>query len=191
MTSPVDPRAIVRGAKARIRVIPAQTVTPPTTPGAPDPTPIVVPERRVLGPADADIPDALRGVNGTFSQGAGLGLLWALLQSLEIRAVTGHLTITAPPAGGVSWPSGGVAEKLIVWDQEAPEAPTGVLISVEAGLLTAGKTVGVLKPGSATRTGATLILTNVSGGPVIPSATSPITYNAQALYLWTPPMEEI
>jgi hypothetical protein len=190
VSSPIDPRAIVRAARARVKIIPGgPSVTPPPTPDNPDPQPVAVPPRVVIGPPSDTIPDLLKGPDGGLTLGAGLGMLWALFQSLEIRAVTGHLTLTAPPNGGPLWPAGQAAEKPITWDEPAPETPTGVLISAEAGILSAGKTVAVLKPGTATSTGATLVLQNLSGTAVAVNPANPITYNAQALYLYTPPLE--
>lgn len=189
MTAP-DPWSVVRAALPRLKILPGGTsATPPATPDMPSPQPITVPDRTVIGPPSADIPDIVKGPDGGLSLGAGLGMLWALLASLEIRVVTGHLTLIAPPVGGAVWAPGQSAEKPIAWDSPAPVPPTGVLIAAEAGVLAAGKTTAVLKPGTATARGATLVLTNVSSNGVVVTATSPITYNAQAMYLWTPPLE--
>lgn len=194
MTGPINPLAVVRAALVRAKAIPEGTVTPPATGEVPDPDPVVVPAQTVIGPSVADLPDFLLSPDGSsYSLADSVGLLWALLQSMEIRAVTGHVTVAAVPggSGGTIWGSGVTFERSITWNEVAPSVPTGVLVSAEAGILTAGKTVGRVVPGTATTTGATLALTNVSGGNVVVNGANPITYNAQALYLHTPPLETL
>jgi hypothetical protein len=194
VTGPIDPRAIVKAATVKAEVIPESTYIPPGTANDPDPDPVTVPARTVIAPLLAELPDILKSPDGeSYSLNDSVGMLWALLQSLQIRTVTGHVTLTAVPGGvgGTIWAAGASFEKPIVWDAAAPETPTGVLVSAEAGILSAGKTVATLKAGTATTTGATLVCKNVSGGNVIVNASNPITYNAQAMYLYTPPLETL
>lgn len=189
MTSPIDPRAIVRAARARVRTIPGWTTTPPATPEIPDPEPIEVPGRIVIGPSGDDIPDVLKSADGQFNIGAGLGLLWALLQSMEIRSVVGRVTLTAKPVTTPVWSAGQSVELPMTWDQVPPETPTGVLVSVEAGVAWMGKTTASVQDGSVTLTGCRIVVTNIGSSAVVPSASQPITYTAQALFLHTPPLE--
>lgn len=196
MTGPeqLDPRAIVKAALVKAEVIPETTYTPPGTANDPNPEPVTVPARTVIAPLLDALPDVLKTADGLhYDLGGAVGMLWALLQSMEIRTVTGHVTLTAIPGGvgGTIWAAGASFEKPITWDVAAPEEPTGVLVSAEAGILSAGKTVATLKAGTATTTGATLVCKNVSGGNVIVNASNPITYNAQAMYLYTPPLETL
>lgn len=187
----IDPRAIIKAASVKVQEVPAGSFTPPATPDVPDPQPIVIPAITRLTPVMANMPDILKSVDGQYYDLSGaVALIWAMLQSMEIRTVTGHVTVSTIPggAGGTIWAAGDSFDKDITWDVAAPEVPTGVLISAEAGVLTAGKTVATVKPGTATTTGATLTCTNISGGNVIVNTNNPITYNAQALYIYTPPL---
>ncbi len=187
----IDPRAIIKAASVKVQEIPASSFTPPATPEVPDPQPVVIPAITRLTPVLSALPDLLKSGNGeNYDLSGAVALIWAMLQSMEIRTVTGHVTLSTIPGGvgGSIWAAGASFEKPITWDTPAPEAPTGVLISAEAGVLSAGKTIAVVKDGTATSIGATLTCTNVSGGNVIVNSTNPITYNAQALYIYTPPL---
>lgn len=192
--SDIDPRVIIKAASVKVQEIAASSFTPPATPDAPDPQPIVIPAITRLSPVMANMPDILKSADGQYYDLNGaVALIWAMLQSMEIRAVTGHVTVSTIPGGvgGTIWAANASFEKTITWDVAAPETPTGVLINAEAGVLSAGKTVATLKPGTATTTGATLTCTNVSGGNVVVNSSNPITYNAQALYIYTPPLETL
>jgi hypothetical protein len=187
----IDPRAIIKAALVKVEEVAATSFTPPATPDLPDPQPIVIPAKTVLAPVITALPDVLKSADGeNYSLSGAVALIWAMLQSMEIRTVTGHVTVSTIPggAGGSIWAANASFDKPITWDVVAPESPTGVLINAEAGVLSAGKTVAVLKPGTATAVGATLTCTNISGGNVVVNATNPITYNAQALYIYTPPL---
>jgi hypothetical protein len=189
--SDIDPRAIIKAALVKVQEVPPSSFTPPATPDLPDPQPIVIPAKTVLSPVIASMPDIIKSADGEFYDLNGaVSLIWAMLQSMEIRTVTGHVTVSAIPGGvgGTIWAAGAAFDKLITWDTAAPETPTGVLVSAEAGVLTAGKTIAVVKDGTTTAVGATLTCTNISGGSVVVNASNPITYNAQALYIYTPPL---
>ncbi len=192
--SDIDPRAVIKAALVKVQEIPASSFTPPATPDQPDPQPIVIPAITRLIPVMANMPDILKSADGEFYDLSGaVALIWAMLQSMEIRSVTGHVTISTIPGGvgGTIWAANASFDKPITWDTPAPETPTGVLINAEAGVLSAGKTIAVVKDGTATTVGATLTCTNVSGGNVIVNSTNPITYNAQALYIYTPPLDTL
>lgn len=187
----IDPRAIIKAALVKVQQIAASSFTPPATPELPSPQPIAIPAVTRLTPVLSDLPDILKSANGeNYDLSGAVALIWAMLQSMEIRTVTGHVTVSTIPGGvgGSIWAANASFDKPITWDTPSPEVPSGVLISAEAGILSAGKTVAVLKAGTATTVGATLTCTNISGGNVIVNSTNPITYNAQALYIYTPPL---
>lgn len=191
MTQPLDPSAAVRAALVAYTRQPDIVFTPQATEHDLDPEPVTIPGRAVLVPDLAQLPAALRSADGQLVVPNAVALLWALLGSMEIRSVSGSVTVTTDPSftGATVWPAGATIDRSIVWTTPAPSVPTGVLVRGEAGILGAGKTVADPIPGTVTATGCTIRAKNVSGGQVVVTAAQPITYIAQALYLWTPPLE--
>jgi hypothetical protein len=184
----LDPYALVRAAGMAAVTVPERTIQPDPTPEIPNPAPLVIPGGvRIVPDLDA-LPDFLKGPDGQFAPAVASAVLWQLFHSLEIRAVTGHVVLTSVPGGvgGTIWQEGRSIDFPITWDQPAPAAPTGVLISTEATIQAVGRTVAVLKDGSATTTGAVITATNIADADIIVNTTDPLIYHAQGLYLHTP-----
>ena len=186
---PLDPYKTVLAAGVQVEVIPESTYVPDPTQGVPDPEPVTVPARVRFSLDVESLPATLKSPDGQrVDLAAIVALLWQVEHSREIRAVTGHVVLTAVPGGigGSIWQQGRAIDFPVTWDQPAPTPPTGVLITTEAGVIGAGKTVAVEKIGTATTTGAVITATNVSGADLIVNSSVPIIYHAQGLYLHTP-----
>lgn len=189
----LDPLQTLLVARPKWRTIPARDETPAPTPEMPDPPQVVIPARVEPYTDPADLPPSLL-VDGRVDLAAQIALVQSavawLWGELQLRAVTGRITVTGGPLGIGAWAAGAEMTRAIAWDQVPLRTPTGVVVQIEAGILSAGKTSAVVVPESITDTGCEVLLRNISAGPVIVTAQQPITYTAQGLYLFIPPFEE-
>lgn len=188
----LDPLAALLRARPRWRHVPEGQFTPEPTQTDPAPEPVPIPARTEVYTDPADLPDVLT-VDDTVDLGGQISLVQSALAwlwgELQLRVVTGSVTVTGGPNAPQPWAAGTTMDVPVTWDQAPLRTPTGVVVQIEAGILAAGKTTAVVIPESITDLGATVRLTNVSGGPVVVTAQQTITYTAQALYLWVPPYE--
>lgn len=190
----LNPIAAVVAARSRWRTIPGYTYNPPGTEADPDPEPVTVPERTEAYIDPADLPPEIVE-DGTASLNEQVALLQAAVAQLygdiQIRSVAGKTTLTAVPAGvGLTWDAGEQATLPIVWSSAPLRTPTYADVEVDAPIALLGRTTAQVVAGSITDTGCTIRVTNTSVAPVLPTAVSPITYTARALYVFLPPFEE-
>lgn len=187
----LDPIAAILAARPKWRELPETSYTPPATPEEPDPEPIVTPARTELYVDPADLPDEATGMGGV-DLGAQLALLQSMVawlwSSQQIRQVVGRVTLTAiPPGTAPTWAAGETADLAVMWDSAPLIVPADADVEVDAAVAWAGKTTGVVKPGSITSTGCTITVKNISGSVVVPVSAQPITYIVRGLYLYLPP----
>lgn len=186
----LDPAGVVRAAAITPETVPERTYQPPPTAGDPDPAPVTLPAQTRLATTLDALPDILKP-GGNLDLAAAVAVLWQLEHSRELRAVTGHVTLTAtPPTIPVgTWANGMTAELPVTWDEQPPVTPTTGIVVVEAGVAWLGRTAARVKPGSITPTGCVVLATAVGIVPVTPSTGQPINYSVQGLYLFTPPLD--
>jgi hypothetical protein len=188
----IDPVAAVKAAPVHFERVPGTTYQPPPAEeGEELPPPVTVPEQLVLAPSLADLPPELvNPVTGRINLGSTVAVLWQLLHSLEIRAVTGRVLLESAPGGigGTIWRPGQSAELTMTWDSPAPMVPTGLLVTAETSIVNAAK-IGVAPvEGTLTTTGGRVRAENISSQNVIVNANQPVLIRGRALYLYTPPL---
>lgn len=195
MTLPgeLDAVGVVQATAVQVEVTPPDVREPPPTPDGPPADPIIIAgDTRLVLDLDA-LPAVMKSPDGTgLRMSAAVAVLWQIQHSMQIRAVTGRVVLTAVPGGvgGSIWQAGRAIDFPLTWDTVAPIAPsTGVLITTEAGVIGAGKTTAVVKDGTVTTTGAAITATNVSGADLIVNGSAPIIYHAQGLYLYSPVLD--
>lgn len=194
LRSMLDPLATIRAARARRYVrIADKWHTPPPTTTDPTPTPVPVPDPPVsVGVIAEELPSHLQVTTPSATGGGSevainlnemIGVLWGAvgqIQDQEIRSVAGRAALP----NGV-YAAGSVTEVAVRWDATPLEVPTGGVVSVYAAIAWLGKVTALIKPGTLTATGCTVQVRALTA--VVPSAANPVTVEAQALYLYSPP----
>lgn len=191
----LDPLEVIRNARSKSWNYTFEMwQTPLPTPDNPDPEPVPVESPPVrFGPVAEDLPgvliESVPGPNGTRVPGINLasqiGVMWGALgqiQDQEIRSVAGRVAV---PNG--TYMANQVVELPVLWDETPLEVPTGGVVSIHSAIAWLGKTTAKIKPGSLTETGCTVVVRALA--PVVPTNGNPITVEAQALYLYTPPFQ--
>lgn len=175
----LDPLAVIREARARkfrYRDDDPDTVPPRVGVLAEELPDVLV----------TDAPDAAGGPTASIDLGSQIGVLWGAIGQIldqEIRSVAGR---TSVPNGPML--AGREVELPIEWDETPLEVPTGGIVTVQSAIAWLGRVTARIKPGSITADGCTVVVRALAA--VSPNSGSPITVEAQALYVWVPPYEE-
>lgn len=188
MTLPgqLDAVGVVQAAAVQVEVTPADVRQPDPTPDGPPPDPIPIPGDTRLVLDLAALPAVMKSADGAgLRMSAAVAVLWRLLHSLEIRSVSGSVTLTSTPPGFPAWGNGQTAELPVTWAAPPPTVPTGAVVGVQAGIAWLGRTSARVKPGSITATGCVVLATAVGSTAVVPADNQPIIYTVQGLYLHT------
>jgi hypothetical protein len=190
----INPGSIIRNIA--VREIPKRgvTFTPQPTTQNPNPTPRVIVEDSRILPDFSDLADEVINQfvdkNGQPILGNIVSVMWAMLNSMEIRYITGQIVVTDDVLPS-PWSPGVEVEFSIVWNFPLPEKTGDVLVTIEAGVAKMGRTSAWVKPGSITPSGCIIVARNVSALPILTGIGQPITYTAQAAYIYTPPISEV
>jgi hypothetical protein len=179
-----DPLAAVIASEARVLTIPEQTYTPPATDDDPDPDPYTVPARDVIDVDPATLPPEVLQGDGRVSLTQQVALLWGAVGKVpeqQIRTVAGRVTLTSGTYSG-----GATQDFTVTWDDTPLKAPTGGVIAVREAVAWLGRVTATVVAGTLTSTGCTVHARFLA--TVAPTAGSPVTIEAQGMYLWTDPL---
>lgn len=174
---------ILAAARPKMRTIPATTYTPEPTAGDPDPEPITVPERTEVYVEPTSLPEEI-APGGQVDLVAQVNLLHARLGQIGdtyTRVAVGRAVVTS----GV-YTIGQSFDVTITFDTPALAVPESGWVQIQPAIAWMGRTKAVVKAGSFTTAGCTVTVTALNA--IAPSPGDPITYEAVALYNYTPPV---
>jgi hypothetical protein len=183
--SPIDALIAVADSAVRKRTIPAATYSPPPTTDNPNPASYTVPAREVVEVDPATLPPEVVNSDGRVSLTQQVAMLWGAVGQVpeqEIRTVAGRVTMNSG-----SYQAGATQDLSVTWDQAPLRSPTGGVVAVQAAVAWLGRVTAVVVPGTLTTAGCTVRARFL--GTVAPTSGSPVTVEAQGMYLWTPPHE--
>lgn len=147
-----------------------------------------------FGPIAEELPATLQrwspradgsGMELSTSLSDQLGVIWGALGQKEDQQIVSTSGRAVVSSGIVA--AGATIERQVVWDSAPPVAPSGGFVLTTAGVAWQGKVTAWIKTGTVTATGATVMIRNISSGPVVPSVGQPIVAEAVGLGLYSQP----